>query len=44
MSDDDKLAAPSFESMDAGVTIGDAGYAFSHADRVVVAASTTPTS
>ena len=29
MSDDDKLAAPSFEPMDAGVTFGDSGYAFS---------------
>lgn len=27
MSDDDKLAAPSFEAMDAGVTFGDGGYA-----------------
>ena len=26
MSDDDKLAAPSFEPMDAGVTFGDGGY------------------
>jgi hypothetical protein len=26
MSDDDRLAAPSFESMDAGVTFGDSGY------------------
>lgn len=26
MSDDDRLAAPSFESMDAGVTFGDGGY------------------
>ncbi|HVG77321.1 MAG TPA: DUF6603 domain-containing protein [Patescibacteria group bacterium] len=35
MSDEDKLVAPSFESMDAGLTIGDTAYAFSHADRVV---------
>ncbi|HWM08787.1 MAG TPA: DUF6603 domain-containing protein [Solirubrobacteraceae bacterium] len=35
MSDDDKLAAPSFEAMDAGLVIGDAGLAFSHAHRVV---------
>jgi hypothetical protein len=34
MSDEDKLVAPSFEAMDAGVTIGEAGLAFSHADRV----------
>ena len=35
MSDEDKLVAPSFESMDAGVTMGAAAHAFSHADRVV---------
>jgi uncharacterized protein DUF6603 len=35
MSDEDKLVAPSFESMDAGLTIGEAGHAFSYADRVV---------
>ena len=43
MSDDDKLVAPSFESMDAGVTIGEAGYAIGHADRAS-RRSTTPTS
>jgi hypothetical protein len=34
MSDEDKLVAPSFESMDGGLTLGEAGLAFSHADRV----------
>ena len=34
MSDDDKLAAPSFESMDAGVIFGDSGYAVDFATKV----------
>jgi hypothetical protein len=34
MSDDDKLAAPSFESMDAGFSVGAAGYAFDFSSRV----------
>ncbi len=33
MSDDEKLAAPSFEAMDAGVTLGAADYAFDFAAR-----------
>jgi hypothetical protein len=34
MSDDDKLAAPSFEAMDAGVTFGDGGYTLDLGARV----------
>jgi hypothetical protein len=34
MSDDDKLAAPSFEAMDAGVTFGDGGYGLDLGARV----------
>jgi hypothetical protein len=34
MSDDDKLAAPSFETMDAGVTFGDGGYTLDLGARV----------
>ena len=33
MNDDDRLAAPSFEAMDAGVAIGEAGYATDFAAR-----------
>jgi hypothetical protein len=32
MSDDEKIVAPSFEEMDAGIVIGDEGFAFSMAD------------
>jgi hypothetical protein len=32
MSDDEKIVAPSFEEMDAGVVLSDAGFAFSMAD------------
>jgi hypothetical protein len=51
MSDDDRLAAPSFEEMDAGVDLGAAGYATSAAaseaspfayTRIVVGADGTP--
>jgi hypothetical protein len=34
MSDDDKLAAPSFEAMDAGVVLGADGYTFDFGARV----------
>lgn len=34
MSDDDKLASPSFESMQAGLRVGSPQYTFNHAQRI----------
>ena len=44
LTDDERLAAPSFEEMDAGVAFGDDGYTFATRLRVDARRSTTPTS